>query len=302
MGQAVRRQSSSTDKLFASLTHPGKVLYPVQGITKIDLARYYASVAPLILPHIAERPLTVVRCPEGNDKACFFQRHVGVTTPKAIEYVFTNERSGNKKTICIGDIAGLVALVQIGVLEIHTWGATRQTLEKPDRLVFDLDPGPGVEWRAIVEGALRIRDFLQNQNIRSFVKTSGGKGLHVVAPIEPLLTWAQLKNYSQAVAKKLADEMPETFTVNARKVKRSGKIFLDYMRNARGATWVAPFSTRALKGCPVSVPVHWDELKQLSSAQHFNLETTLLRLMRLKVDPWDGFFALKQSIRPLKVI
>lgn len=279
------------------VTHPERVLYPEQGLTKGDLAEYYAGIAERMLPHVAGRPLSVVRCPRGREKTCFYQKHRGEGLDEAIGGVEIEEKDGTVATyLMIEDVAGLVALVQAGVLEIHPWGCRADRLERPDRLVIDLDPGPGVEWPEVVESARGVGRRLGELGLTSFVRTTGGKGLHVVAPLDRRVDWERLKHFARAIAEAVVEEEPEHYTANALKRERSGRIFVDWLRNARGATAIASYSTRARPGAPVATPLAWSELGGIESGAAFDVGNLGRRLASLERDPWEGFFELRQAI------
>lgn len=278
------------------LTHPDKVLYAEQGITKLRLAEFYEQIADWILPHLVDRPLSLVRCPEGPHKTCFYQKHLGPAAPSVLGRVTIQEKSKTNDYSVVKNLAGIIALVQMGVLEIHPWGARADDVERPDRLTFDFDPSPELGWSVVVDAARRLRALLESIDLESFVKTSGGKGLHVVVPIRRRLEWPAVKAFCKSVVQRLAEESPERFTVNPLKATRKNKIFLDYLRNDRGATSVAAYSTRARPGAPVSVPIAWDELKADLRADHFNVENLPARLRRLRRDPWETLPKLRQSI------
>lgn len=269
-----------------TLTHPDKVLWQTQGLTKRGLAEFYAGIAERILPHVANRPLTLVRCPSGSDGACFVQKHPWAGLHKAVRRV----HSSGEDWLAVDNLAGLIALVQMGVLELHPWGATVDDLERPDRVVFDLDPDEGVPWAQVVAGAREIRADLEALGLRSFVKTTGGKGLHVVLPIEPAADWEVVKTFAHDVAARLAVKQPECYTTNPLKEARSGRIFLDHLRNSRGATAVAPYSTRARPGAPVATPLAWEALSDDPAA------TRRTAADLPKGDPWTGFFAVRQRL------
>ncbi len=268
------------------LTHPDKVLWQTQGATKRDLAEYYAAIAERILPHVANRPLTLVRCPSGSGGACFVQKHPWAGLHKAVRRV----HSGAEVWLAVDDLPGLVALVQMGVLELHPWGATTDDLERPDRIVFDLDPDEGVSWERVVAGAREIRANLEALGLRSFVKTTGGKGLHVVLPVEPAVSWEAAKTFAHDVAVRHAEQQPERYTTNPQKEARSGRIFLDHLRNSRGATAVAAYSTRARPGAPVATPLDWDALSDDPAANRHTLGDPP------KGNPWKGFFEVRQRL------
>jgi bifunctional non-homologous end joining protein LigD len=279
-----------------ALTHPDRAVYPEQNITKLDLARFYESIADRILPHIADRPLSLVRCPQGHGQQCFFQKHVTESMPKTIHGVSIQEKDSVESHVVIRDVAGLVSLVQMGVLEIHPWGSRADDPEKPDRLVFDLDPGEGAAWEAVIAAARDVRAVLEEYGLDSFVRTSGGKGLHVVLPIARRHSWDTIKRFSQSIAVELEQAHPDRYVANMSKAKRRGKVFVDYLRNQHGATAVASYSTRARSGAPVAAPLRWNELSPRLAADAFHVRNLLQRLSRLKSDPWDGFVTLRQSL------
>jgi len=278
------------------LTNPDRVLYPDQGLTKAELAQFYADIADWILPHVVNRPLTIVRCPGGSQSQCFYQKNVGEGLPEAIYGVSIEGKETDRTYISIKDLKGLISLVQIGVLEIHPWGSRIDNLEKPDRMVFDLDPGEGVSYDSVVDAAFKLRDILDGLGLRSFVKTSGGKGLHVVVPLERRSGWDEMKSFSKSVADEMVKMEPAKYIATMSKAKRKGKIFIDYLRNNRDATAVAAYSTRARKGAPVSTPITWDELSPSLAPNKYNVENLRQRLSSLKQDPWKDFFTTRQSI------
>ena len=278
------------------LTHPDRVLFPGQGLSKRDLAAYYETVAALMLPHIAKRPLSLVRCPAGSGKKCFFQKHDTGGFPDAMRRVPIEEASGAKENYFhVSDLAGLVAGVQMGVLEFHIWGARIDEVEKPDRLVFDLDPDVGLGFDAVRTAAFDIRERLAALGLRSFALLTGGKGIHVVAPLQRRAAWPDVKTFAKSFAAMLAAEAGDRYVANMAKAKRNGLIFVDYLRNERGSTAIAPYSTRARDGAPVAAPVAWEELDTISAANAFTLSSMPERVRRVG-DPWAGYFDIKQSI------
>lgn len=267
------------------LTSPDKVLYPEQGLTKRALAAYYLDIAEWVLPHVAGRPLTLVRCPHGAGRECFYQRHPHAGMPKAIRRL----PAGGEVLVAIDDLAGLIGLVQMGALEIHTWGARAADIEHPDILVFDLDPDEGLAWAKVAAGARDMAERLRAAGLTPFVKTTGGKGLHVVVPIVPAAGWDEAKAFCKDMAEAMAADSPTAYTANMAKARRKGRIFVDYLRNGRAATFVAPYSTRARPGAPVAVPITWAELESGLRSDHFTVETLFRRLASLPADPWAGF-------------
>lgn len=284
------------------LTNLGKTLYPEQGITKGELIAYLAVVSEWALPHIANRPLTLVRCPEGisvrgRTRSCFFQKHLLAGSPAAIEPVSIREDGGEPADyMTIHDLAGLAALAQLGTLEIHTWGAHADQPEQPDLMVFDLDPDVGVGWERVALAAFELRRRLHDVGLESFVKTTGGKGLHVVAPIARGIGWDDFKAFTRAVVEAMERDEPAGYTTNPMKRTRKGKIFLDYLRNGRGATFIAPYSPRARAGAPVAVPIGWEELAHGIDPATFTTATVPRRLVTLASDPWQDIAQVRQSI------
>jgi bifunctional non-homologous end joining protein LigD len=279
-----------------TLTNPDRVYYPDIGLTKLGVAQYYETVAPFMLPYVVRRPISLVRCPEGIDKEHFFQRHAMKGMSKTIKEVPIAGGESKKKYLYIDDEAGLFGLVQIGALEIHDWGVSLDHINEPDRLVFDLDPDEGLALATLKAAATEVRDFLADLGFTSFLKSTGGKGLHLVAPIQPKLGWKEVKPFAKAVADALVAARPDRYTANPLKKTREGKIFVDYLRNQRGGSAIVNYSTRAKKGAPVACPLRWDELKGLKAASPYSVKTLPARLKALKRDPWEGFFSTRQSI------
>lgn len=278
------------------LTHPDRVYWEDARVTKRGLADYYVKVWKWMAPHLVGRPIALLRCPEGASGQCFFQKHA--TTGIATEHLHLVPEKGDK-IISVDDLDGLIALVQGGVLEIHTRGTTIDNREEADRLVFDLDPGPGTGWKDIVAAARDIRDRLEGIKLKTFLKTSGGKGLHVVLPIRPV-PWDEAKEFARQVAAAMEADEPDKYVSSAAKAKRKGHIFIDYLRNSREATAVAPYSTRARAGAPVSVPIDWSELGALKSASQYTVNNIAQRLSRLRKDPWAGIARVKQALPKIK--
>jgi len=284
------------------LTHPERVLYPEQGLTKADLAGYYARVAPWMLPWVAGRPLTLVRCPEGRERSCFFQRHAGRGAPEALVRVPLAEPRGAVRTyLALDSVDGLLALAQMGVLEIHVWNARIDRPEAPDQLVFDLDPGPSVPWSALVEAAQHVRRRLAELGLAGFVRTTGGKGLHVVTPLVRRHDWHEVKAFARAFAGELARAEPRRYTASAARAGREARIYIDYLRNARGASAIAAYSPRARAGAPVAVPLAWDELAGMPRPARLDVTTVPARLEGLLHDPWSGFERARRALSaPMK--
>jgi len=275
-----------------TLSHPDRVYWADAKVSKRDLAEFYAGIWKWMRPHVVGRPIALLRCPEGAAGQCFFQKHA--TMGVATEHLHLVPEKGDK-IISIDDLAGLIALVQAGVLEIHTRGTTIDDRERGDRLVFDLDPGPGTGWKDVVAAAREVRERLERVKLKSFLKTTGGKGLHVVVPIKPA-PWDTVKTFCRAVADSLAQDAPDRYIATATKSKRDKKIFIDYLRNSREATAVAPYSTRARPGAPVSTPIDWSELGGLKGADQFTVRNLPARLKRLRKDPWAAIGKIKQAL------
>ena len=286
-------RKSAPAKTHVPLTHPDRVYWQDAGVSKQDLVDYYAAVWPWMRPYVVGRPLALLRCPRGAAGPCFFQKHVSAGIDRRFLHLI-REPNGDE-TIAIDNLDGLIALVQGGVLEIHLRGSSIERLEQADRLVFDLDPGPGVAWTAVIAAAREVRARLANRSLKSFVKTTGGKGLHVVVPIRPA-PWDKVKNFARSIANAMAATASARYVATAAKAKREGRIFVDYLRNSREATAIAPYSTRARPGAPVATPIHWDELEQLASAAYYRVRNLGPRLKRLRRDPWAAMTRLRQSL------
>ncbi len=279
------------------VTNPDRVMFPGRNITKRNLIDYQLAVADLILPHIANRPLSLVRCPRGQEGDCFFQKHASKGFPSEFKGIDIQEKEDRGTYLYIEDERGLVAAVQMGALELHIWGSHNKTLEKPDRIVFDFDPDEEIDFAWVKLGAEEMRDRLKSIGVESFCMTTGGKGLHVVAPLKPKHGWDDIKAFAEAMARMMAADDPDRYLAVMSKAKRKGRIFIDYLRNGRGATAIAPFSTRARAGAPVAWPVSWRNLKQLKSAHPVTIETYAEALKQLKrSDPWKGYFDVDQVL------
>lgn len=278
------------------VTHPDRVLFEGQGVTKRSLAEYYVAVADRILPHVAGRPLSLVRCPAGQGGECFFQKHASPGFPEALKPVSITEKSGTDEYLYVDDVAGLVSAVQMGVLELHIWGSHVDTLEKPDRIVFDFDPDEAIDFAMVRAAAVEMRDTLGDLGLTSFPMATGGKGIHVVVPLEPGRGWDEIKDFAEALARLFAERKPDRYLAKASKAERRGRIFVDYLRNGRGATAISPFSSRARPGAPVAWPVSWAGLARLRNAHPATVETALTMLKRQKTDPWKDYFRTQQSL------
>jgi len=295
---AVSARDGSVQFAGVRLTHPERVLYPDQGITKLALAEYYAALEAWALPHLANRPLSLVRCPEGQGKECFYQKHATPAVPDVVGRVQIPEGTGTGTGTYtyIKDLAGLIAMVQMGVLEIHPWGSTVKKLETPDIVTFDFDPDIGLPWERVTEAALEMREALLGIGLRSFAKTTGGKGLHVVVPLAPKLDWDAVKEFAKWVAERFVKAYPDRFTSNMAKRARTGRIFIDYLRNGRGATAIGAYSARARPGATVATPLFWDEVEKGVTPDAFTVATVPARLRQIKADPWAEMAKVRQSI------
>jgi bifunctional non-homologous end joining protein LigD len=272
------------------LTHPDRFYWKDAGVTKQGLADYYSEVWPRIGPFIVHRPLALVRCPDGVDGQCFFQKHAWRGQSIEILLVRDPKDDDEQPIIAIDGLPGLIGLVQSGALEIHPWGSRLDDLEKPDMIIMDLDPGEDVEWAEVIAAAGEVREHLLNAGLQSFVKTSGGKGLHVVAPLIPQAEWDLVRTFAKGIADAMTADSPDRFVATVTKSRRKGKILVDYLRNGRGSTAVAPYSTRARPGAAVSMPLTWDELSPAIGPAYFTVTNALPRLAALDVDPWENFW------------
>jgi len=279
------------------ITHPDKVLDEESGMTKQSLAEYYLAVAEQMLPHVADRPLSVVRCPQGSAKPCFYQKHVGLGLPKGVNSIsIPNRKTGKKEEfLTLNTAEGLVGLAQMGVLEIHPWGSRNDSLEKPDRIVFDLDPDSAIDWQTLTACAFELRKRLKKVGLESFVKSTGGKGLHVVVQISPEHEWAVVKQFAHNMVLDMEKTNPELYITKMTKTARKNRIYLDYLRNDRESTAVAPWSPRARSGAPVAMPLEWKELK-VDKPPAFHVSDFSQWQTRLRRDPWKAMNGFAQQL------
>ena len=276
-----------------AISHPDRLVFPDPGLTKLDVAEYYAAVAGLMVPYLERRALTVIRCPDGIGSECFFQKHVTPSVPRTVAKVRVRGNRGAMTVYPVVDNAqALLAMVQNGAVEFHVWGSRAGTIETPDILVFDLDPAPDLEWRRVREAARALRSELGDRGLESFVRTSGGKGLHVVVPYSPGADWPLAGAFAREVAETLAAREPDRYTATMSKAKRGDKVFVDHFRNGRGATSVTSYSLRARAGAPVALPIAWDELARVGSGGEWTAERVLKRLRTRKEDPWADFWTV----------
>lgn len=275
------------------LSNPDRVYYPDSGITKSEVAQYYEAMAERVVPAMAERPLSLVRCPQGCEAKCFYQKHAAAGVSERVGRVAINP--GEEPYTKVIDLASIIALVQYGVLEFHVWGARADAIEKPDQLVFDLDPDPSVAWKQVADTARVLRAWLTELGLVPFLRTTGGKGLHIVVPIQRRSTWDDAKGFTHDVALRLVKEAPAHFTATLSKRKREGKILIDYLRNQRDATAIASYSLRARAGAPVAMPIAWEELDEAKQAMPlFQLRSARARLDQ--PDPWRDFETSRRAL------
>ncbi len=281
------------------LTHPERVLFSRAKITKQGLADYYTSIAEHILPELRDRPVAYIRCPEGATSHCFFQRHPGRGVPATLRRVAITEGTGENDYLVIDSSTALLSLVQLGALELHTWGSRADELEQPDRLTFDLDPAEGLPWSRTVAAAKLLREVLAAEGLESFVKTTGGKGLHVVVPLERSATWDECAAFSKRIADAVVSRHPNDFIAEASKAKRRNKVFVDYLRNARGATTIVSYSSRARPEATVATPLTWKELTSRLNPGRFTVKTIPKRV-HANADPWKGFDDARRPLPRVK--
>jgi bifunctional non-homologous end joining protein LigD len=289
------KASKSKDQKTA-LTHPDKILYPEQGITKRALAEYYLSVAEFMLPEVINRPLVLLRCPGGISRGCFFQKHVETGENSTLPRVSIRGKTATEEYLSITGPEHLLELVQLNTLEIHTWPVQVNDLEHPDRMIFDLDPDPALAAENVIDCAKKMRRLLEQVELESFVRVTGGKGLHLVVPLAAEYSWEHVKNFAASLAAMMVEKDPSRYTAVMSKQARRKKIFIDYFRNGRAQTSIANYSTRARPGAPVSVPLRWEEVKPGLRFDSFDIQSVLKRLHRLRKDPWEGIAHLKQKL------
>ncbi len=300
MGQsastATYSSAQATTVAGIRLSHPSKVLFAEAGLTKLDIARYYVNVEKWLLPYLQDRPLSIVRCPDGYQHNCFFQKHVTTGSHQHLQSVQLDAEGRQPEYFIACTLPGVIELVQLGVLELHAWGARYPHTACADRLIFDLDPAPGVPWQRVTEAALLLHGLFEELDLQSFVKTTGGKGLHVEVPVKPEHSWDIVKPFARGIARHLEIQMPDRFTANLSKKKREGKIFIDYLRNGTGATAVVPYSTRAKAQAPVATPLAWDEVGPEIHADSFTISNIQQRLAQLETDPWQDYLKTRQRL------
>ena len=268
---------------------------PSTGLKKVELVRYYESVAEWMLPHLEDRPVSLVRAPTGITGELFFQKHPETRMPGLTE-LDPDLWPGHSDLLAVGSAAALVAVAQMNTVEFHTWNSTVKRIDQPDRVVFDLDPGEGVSWAQLQEAALLTRTLLTELGLQAWLKTSGGKGLHVVVPLAPKLDYDIVKGFSQAAVQHMAKTIPQRFVSKSGGANRVGKIFIDYLRNGHGQTTVSAFSARARPGLGVSMPVSWEQLPSLKSGSQWTIVTAREYLSFQQDDPWKDFWTERQML------
>lgn len=304
MSRAERRETVAG----VSISHPDRVLFPAARTTKLDLAKYYEVIADRILPHLVDRPLTLVHCPKGVPASgarkgidCVFMKHAKVWGPAPIRRERIREKTKTGEYLIVDTLPALIGLVQMDVLEVHTWNSRCARVEQPDRIVIDLDPGARVGWPAVASAAKLVRRLLEVLELVSFVKTTGGRGVHVVVPITPRAGWAECLDFARVFAQALVRHQPTLFTERFAKSGREDKILVDYLRNNRTNTSIAAFSTRARPNAPISVPLAWTELSARRTPDRFTIATVPGRLAKLKADPWKDYWTCRQRLPPRAV-
>jgi bifunctional non-homologous end joining protein LigD len=300
---AARRKTASNkqaplravDVAGIPVTHPERVVYPDSAFTKLDVARYYETMAPHILPYIRNRPLSIVRCPSGAGTGCFFQKHAAEHDIEGVKIVCIEDGGRANNYLLANSVKALVGLAQMGTIELHVWGATMPRIEQPDTLVLDLDPDVALPFARVIDAARLVRALLDTIGLRSFVKTTGGKGLHVVVPLARRQSWDEVRDFAKDIASHIAATLPDLFTAQLAKALRKEKIFIDYLRNSRGATAVAPYSLRAREHATVAMPIAWTELRPALHPDAFNLGAVPDKVRR-RTDPWADYAHAGQAI------
>ena len=282
----MKKQTMAREDLIlhgVTITHPDRLVFAEGTITKGDIARYYAAVAPLLLRDIQSRPITVVRCPSGIKAGCFYQRNVGFGLGADV-YPFAWKYKGSSyKYIYVKDVKGIMEMIQMGVIEIHPWGATIDDIHTPDRMIFDLDPDVSVPFSEVKKAALEVKKRLQKTGLQSLLKCTGGKGLHVVVPLAPTSRWDEVKGWASVLAHTMVEQAPDQYVATITKAKRKGKILIDFFRNDYTATSIASYSLRARPGAPVAMPLEWRELPRLQSGNQFDMNAVLRRMKRQRL-------------------
>jgi bifunctional non-homologous end joining protein LigD len=292
---ATRQRRAAADSQV-TITHPERVVFPELRLTKRDVVDYYVQVAAWIVPELRDRPLSVLRCPGGTAQACFFQKHLTTGLGRHVRGVRLKDSSGQQTYLCIDDVRGLLELVQMNTLEFHPWGAHAGTTSRADRVVFDLDPHASVDWKDVAAGAALVRAHLASLGLTGLLRTSGGKGLHVVVPLRPGAPWTQVRTFARTVAESLTASHPDRFVAVAGEAKRGGRIFIDWLRNSRGATSIASYSLRARADAGVAMPLAWNQLAKLDGGHGFTIVNALAHIHRRRADPWRDIDSIEQVL------
>jgi bifunctional non-homologous end joining protein LigD len=294
---ANKGEHPTPESFGVKITNPDRAIFPTEKLTKYDLAEYYAAINPLLMIDAANRPLTLIRCPQGRARKCFFQKHDTGSMGEAVKHVPIEEKKGGVQDyLYVDDIKGILSCVQMGTIEFHGWGSRIAKVDYPDRLVFDLDPDVGLNFGDVRDAAKRIRDLLEDMGLRTFPMLTGGKGIHVIAPLDQSADWDAVKSFAERFSRAIAEAEPERFTANIRKVQRKGRIFLDWLRNQRGSTAVMPYSARAREGAPVAAPIAWEELDSFGAGNHFTIRDADELLKRAKSKALAGWGEAKQAL------
>ena len=279
------------------ITHPDKLMFPQDDILKIDLVQYYALISEKILPYLEKRPEMIIRCPNGIAQGCFVQKNITHKLEGIHEFKYPRKHEpGKHTTFYIDNLPGLLNLINFGVIEIHAWNCRYPALKKPDQIIFDLDPDVGKTWKDVVDAAFLLKKQLEVWDVASWVKLTGGKGVHIIIPLKTQYTWDESYAWAKQVAQFFADKFPEKFTATMSKIKRENKIFIDYLRNSEGATAIAPYACRARPHAPIALPISWTALKKIPAANHFNLRNIKNYLSKHKKDPWSDFLSSAQKL------
>ncbi|MGB4859809.1 MAG: DNA ligase D [Dokdonella sp.] len=294
------KSAETNTKSIVTITHPDRIVFKELNKTKADVADYYEKVADHLLPGVAGRAISIVRCPGGVGRKCFFQKHAADALGDHVRNIPIREKDGKALYVGIDDDIGLAELVQMNAIEFHPWGGLAASLTLCDRIVFDLDPHPSVAWKRVIAGARELRKQLQSIGLESFVRTSGGKGLHVVVPLNPGAPWNAAKRFAKAVATALTELHPKEFVAVAGESNRKDRIFIDWLRNGRGATSVASYSLRARPSAGVAMPLDWNQLGRIKSGDHYTIDNAFASISRRKADPWRGIESIPQALPELE--
>ena len=288
-----------TRKKETIITHPDRIIFESSGTTKEEVVHYYKQIAPNLLPYVRDRPLSILRCQQTSEAGCYFQKHTHTTNLAGINSREVHNDEKRDSALTVENAEEIVQLIQAGTLEIHGWQATFTNIENPDQIVFDLDPDSMKLWGRVIDTAYEIRGHLKTLGLESFIKVTGGKGVHIHVPVQPRYTWNQIKSFSKSLMQVISDNNPDHYTMNMQKQNRKGKIFMDYLRNGYGATAVIPYSLRARKLPAIAMPIAWKDLKNISSPDEFII-TDVLRIVKKRKDPWADYFRINQRIAALE--